>query len=184
MRKLYMFNMVSLDGYFEGINHDLSWHHVDHDFDEFSIQQLYTTDTLFFGRTTYEMMATYWPTEAALNDDPIVSKLMTTTKKYVFSKTLPQANWENTTVIRDDIAAQVQAMKQQEGKEIAIFGSNILGVSLIQAGLIDEFRIMVNPVILGSGTPLFKGLDKRINLKLLQSITFDNGNVLHYYKPE
>jgi dihydrofolate reductase len=101
MRKVIVFNMVSLDGYFEGTNRDINWHVVDDEFNEFALDQLNTLDVLLFGRVTYGLMASYWPTSEALTNDPIIAGKMNTTPKIVFSKTLEKAEWNNTRLIKE-----------------------------------------------------------------------------------
>jgi len=184
MRKLFMFNMVTLDGFFEGPNQDISWHSVDEEFNEFAIQQLNEIGTLLFGRITYELMASYWPTELAISDDPQVAGLMNRLPKVVVSKTLNAADWTNTSLIKDHVADEVSKLKGQSGKDIAIFGSSNLAVTLAEHGLIDEYRMIVNPVFLGQGTPLLQGIKEKLNLKLISTRTFTNGNVLLIYAPE
>ena len=184
MRKVFLFNMTTLDGFFEGPNQDISWHNVDEEFNEFAIDQLNEIDTLLFGRVTYQLMASYWPTEAAINDDPEVAGLMNSLPKIVFSRTLDQADWNNSRLVKENIAEEVLNLKQQPGKDIAIFGSSDLAVTLAESSLIDEYRIIVNPVFLGHGTPLLKGIKEKVNLKLLKARTFKSGNVLLYYEPE
>ena len=181
MRKLFSFNMVTLDGFFAGVNGDINWHNVDAEFNEFAIAQLNEIGTLLFGRVTYQMMASYWPTPDAVKDDPIVAGLMNHLPKIVFSKTLAKAGWENTKLIKDKIAEELTKLKQQSGKDIAVFGSANLMSTLMQMDLIAEHRVMVNPVVLGSGSPLFQNKDK-LNLKLLKTRTFGNGNVLLSYQ--
>ncbi|HJT59829.1 MAG TPA: dihydrofolate reductase family protein [Ktedonobacteraceae bacterium] len=183
MRKVFLFMMISLDGYFEGPNQDISWHNVDEEFNDFAIQQLDELDMLLFGRVTYEGMASFWPTPFAKENDPIVAEKMNTTSKIVVSKTLAQADWQNTRLVKENVAAEIAQLKQQPGKDIAIFGSSDLAVSLLQAGLLDEVRVIINPVILGNGKPLFKGLDEPLKLKLLKTHQFQSGNVLLYYQP-
>lgn len=175
--------MVSLDGFFEGENHDLSWHNVDEEFNDFAISQLNMIDTLLFGRKTYELMTSYWGSESAKNDDPIIAGLMNIIPKIVFSKTLKKAKWMNTNLVKDDVVKEISELKEKPGKDIAIFGSNNLSVFLAENNLIDEFRIMVNPVILGSGTPLFTGAKEKLNLNLIKTTIFKSGNVLLYFKP-
>jgi dihydrofolate reductase len=183
MRKVFLFMMVTLDGFFEGPNHEIDWHNVDEEFNEFAIHQLNEVDTLLFGRVTYEGMASYWPTQFAKENDPIVADKMNTLSKIVFSKTLGKAEWNNSRLVKEHIAEEVSKLKQQQGRDLAIFGSSDLAVSLLQMGLIDELRIMVNPVVLGSGKPLFNGIHEKLNLKLLKTKTFRSGNVLLYYQP-
>ena len=184
MRKVFLFNMTTLDGFFEGPNQDISWHNADEEFNEFAIDQLNESGALLFGRVTYQLMANYWPTESAINDDPIVAGLMNSLPKIVFSKTLDKAEWNNSRLVKENVAEEVLKLKQQPGKDIAIFGSSDLAVTLAKNGLIDEYRIIVNPVFLGDGTPLLKGIKEKINLKLLKTRTFKSGNVLLYYAPE
>lgn len=184
MRKVFLFMMVTLDGYFEGPGQDISWHNVDEEFNEFAIQQLDEIGVLLFGRVTYEMMASFWPTQFAIENDPIVAHKMNSIPKLVFSTTLERADWENSRLVKEHVAEEVARLKQQEGGDLAIFGSAALATSLLEAGLLDELRLMVNPVVLGNGNPLFKGISERLNLKLLKTREFRSGNVLLYYQPE
>lgn len=182
MRKVFLFMMVSLDGYFEGPDHDINWHNVDEEFNEFAIQQTGEVGTLLFGRKTYDLMASYWPTEAAKTDDPEIARLMNNLPKIVFSRTLQGVAWENSSLSTGDAAAVVAKLKGQPGKDIAIFGSSDLAASLAEAGLIDEFRIMVSPVVLGGGTSLLGGIKDKLDLELRRTRTFKSGNVLLYYE--
>lgn len=174
--------MVTLDGFFEGPDGNIDWHNVDEEFNEFAIDQLKTLGALVFGRVTYEGMAGYWPTEAARANDPVVAGYMNGLPKIVFSKTLDKAEWNNTTLVKGEIGAEVAKLRRQPGNDLIIFGSANLAASLTKLGLIDEYRIMLNPVVLGQGTPLFQGIDEKLNLKLLKARTFRSGNVLLYYK--
>ena len=183
MRKVFLFMMVTLDGFFEGPNHEIDWHNVDEEFNEFAIQQLDEIDTLLFGRVTYEGMASYWPTQFAKENDPMVADKMNSVPKLVFSKTLDKAEWNNSRLVKEHIAEELSRLKQQQGGDLAIFGSSDLTVSLLEMGLVDELRIMVNPVVLGSGKRLFEGIHDRLKLRLLKTKTFGSGNVLLYYQP-
>lgn len=183
MRRVLLFMMVTLDGFYEGRDHDINWHNVDEEFNEFAIAQLDEVDTLLFGRKTYEMMASYWPTPGAKQDDPVVSGKMNSLPKVVFSNTLSAADWENTRLVKGSFAQEISSLKAQPGKDLIIFGSSDLAVSFLQQELLDECRIMVNPVVLGEGKTLFDGIDEKINLKLLKTRTFRSGNVLLYYQP-
>ena len=184
MRKMIFFMLTTLDGFYEGPNKEIDWHNVDEEFNEFAIEQLNSVDVLLFGRVTYELMASYWPTPAATTNDPIVADKMNSLPKIVFSKTLSSVEWQNTRLVKENIAEEISKLKQQPGKDLIIFGSSDLAVTLIQHGLIDEYRIMVNPVVLGNGKSLFKGINHKLNLKLLKTKTFRSGNVLLYYQPE
>lgn len=184
MRKIILFNLTSLDGYFEGVNADISWHNVDQEFNEFAIAQLKTADTLLFGRKTYELMEGYWPTQEGIKDNPAIAALMDSFDKIVFSKTLEKTIWNNTKLIKENLSQEVKKLKSIPGRDVFIFGSADLSSTLIDHNLIDEFRVMINPVILGNGTPLFKNINQNINLQLLKTKVFGNGNVLLNYIPK
>ena len=183
MRKVILFNAVTLDGFFAGPNGEIDWHNVDEEFNEFAIDQLNSTDGLIFGRVTYQLMASYWPTPSALTDDPIIADKMNNLPKIVFSKTLEKAEWNNTKLIKGNIAEEISKLKRQPGKDLFVFGSADLASTLTNLGLIDEYRIIVNPVVLGNGKPLFKGIKDKLHLKLVNTKTFRSGNVLLYYEP-
>lgn len=183
MRNLFSFNMISLDGFFEGPNRDINWHNVDEEFNQFAIDQLQAVDTLLFGRVTYELMESYWPTPDAIKNDPEVADLMNRLPKIVFSRTLDRVEWQNSMLVKDNIADVITRLKQQLGKEIALFGSANLMATFMQLDLVDEHRVMVNPLILGSGTQLFQGVQSQQDLRLLKVRTFANGNVLLCYQP-
>jgi dihydrofolate reductase len=183
MRKVFMFNLVTLDGYFEGLNREIDWHNVDAEFNEYAIDMLNSADTLLFGRVTYELMANYWPTPDAIKNDPIVAEKMNTLPKIVFSRTLDKAEWQNTRLVKGALEEEIQKMKKQPGKDMVILGSGSIVSGLAPLGLIDEYRIMVNPVVLGKGKSMFRGIKGRLDMKLLRTWTFRSGNVLLYYEP-
>jgi dihydrofolate reductase len=183
MRKVIVFNMISADGYFEGPNHELGWHNVDATFNDFAVPQLKEADTIVFGRQTYEMMYSFWSSEAALKDDPVVSTMMNDMDKIVFSKSLEKAEWKHTTLLGEDSITAFKARKEQSGKALLILGSSNLCVSLLESNLIDELRLMVNPVVLGKGNTLFAGLKEPKRLRLLDTQTFESGNILLRYVP-
>ncbi|TME39846.1 MAG: dihydrofolate reductase [Chloroflexi bacterium] len=182
MRKVLAFNLISLDGCFEGPDHNIDWHTVDDEFNDFAVQQLADLGMLIFGRVTYDLMASYWPTPAAIESDPHVANQMNALPKIVFSRTRQTVDWTNTRLVSTDAGAEVATLKTQPGKDIALFGSAKLQSSLLQAGQIDELRVMVNPVILGRGTPLFKPED-HLKLSLLDMKRFRSGNVLLTFAP-
>ena len=183
MRKLISFMVVTLDGYTEGPNGEFDWPNVDDEFMEFSISQLNDIDTLLFGRVTYEGMASYWPTPAAIEADPAVAARMNSIPKIVFSNTLDNADWENTTLIKGNVADTLSELKRQPGRDLAVFGSSNFTVSLLEQGLVDELRVMVHPILLGAGKSLFAGLKDRVAVKLQTTTTFSSGNVLLTYRP-
>lgn len=185
-RKVIFQMMVTLDGFFEGPNREIDWHNVDQEFNDYAIDLLNHVDVLLFGRVTYELMASYWPTPSATTDDPIVADKMNSLSKIVFSKTLEKADWNNTRLVKENIPEEISKLKQSlpgQDKDLAIFGSSDLALTFIQHNLIDEYRIIVNPIVLGKGKTLFKGLKDKLDLKLLKTKTFNSGNVLLYYVP-
>jgi dihydrofolate reductase len=182
MSKVILFNMVSLDGFFETLNGDIDWHTVDEEFNDFAANQLDSAEGLIFGRVTYQLMESYWPTPGAVADDPLIAEKMNALPKLVVSRSLEKAAWNNSRLVKD-IAGEIRQLKQQPGRDWLIFGSASLAAGLIAGNLIDEFRIMVAPVVLGKGRTLFEDLHPPLSLKLLSTRTFGNGNVLLVYKP-
>jgi len=138
-------------------------------------------DTLLFGRTTYEMMAGYWPTATA--EDPVIARSMNALPKIVFSSSLKKADWNNTRVMNRIDPGEIARLKEQPGRDMVIYGSGIIVSTLTRLGLIDEYRLIVNPVILGNGKPLFNGLTERLSLKLREAKEMGSGNVLLRYEP-
>jgi dihydrofolate reductase len=180
-----MFNLISLDGYFEGPNKwDINWHQVDDEFNEFSISQLDKAGGLIFGRVTYQGMASYWQSPEALKDDPEVAKRMNSIAKYVFSKTLEQVDWSNSQLINGEAVKELTRIKSEPGKDLFLFGSADLARTFTRNNLIDEYRLMVNPIVLGKGNPLFIDKGSMLKFKLLDTKTFGNGNVLLSYQQE
>ncbi|MBM9575864.1 dihydrofolate reductase [Leptospira sp. 201903070] len=175
--------MVSVDGYFEGPNKEIDWHLVDDEFNEYAFDFLNQIDTLLFGRITYELMENYWTSEEAIENDPQVAQRMNDVEKVVVSRTLKNPKWKNSKLIQGDLEKEIRKIKQQTGKNIAIFGSSDLTLPLIRAGLIDEFRILINPILLGKGKSLFQGLPEAQKLKLEQTKIFKSGNVFLSYRP-
>src|SRR4029453_18883078 len=126
MRKLGVFNLVALDGYFSGPGGDISWHRVDPEFQEYAEKNSTSGNTLLFGRVPYELMAGYWPSPGALKDDPVVAQGMNISPKIVFSRTLKKADWTNTRLVQNDMLGEVRRLKQQPGKDLTILGSGSL----------------------------------------------------------
>lgn len=183
MRRLSVFNLVTLDGFFAGEQGDISWHTVDDEFQELAIHASNSGNVLLFGRVTYELMAGFWPTPEAIKTDPIVAAGMNTSEKIVFSKTLKSADWNNTRLVKDDMIGEVRRLKQQPGKDLTVLGSGSIVAQLAQARLIDEYNVLINPVALGRGKTMFEGVNGRLRLKLISIRTFRNGNVHLKYEP-
>jgi dihydrofolate reductase len=184
MRRLVVFNQITLDGYFTGPNGDFSWaHRNDPEWNAFVEGNASGGGVLVFGRITYELMASFWPTPLALQTNSVVAERMNNLPKVVFSRTLNKAAWNNTRLVKDDIVGAIRAMKQEDGPGMAIMGSGTIVSQLAPTGLIDEYQIVVYPVALGGGRTMFDGINERLDLKLTNSRTFVNGNVLLCYEP-
>jgi len=181
MRKIFLFMHVSLDGYFEGPNHDITWAYQDPDI--FTAKGGDEVDTMLFGHRTYEGMKSFWPTPQAAETQPNLAKFMNEKLKIVASHKPFEPGWNNVRVISQDVPGAVRKLKEQSGKTIAMFGSNNLVVSLMEEGLIDEFQIMVNPVVLGEGTSLFKGLSRHVQLDLRETQKLKSGRIFNKYVP-
>ncbi len=183
MRKVIVFNLVSLDGCFTGEGGDISWHRADDEFQELANEAANSGNTLLFGRVTYQLMAGFWPTPEAIQTDPVVAEGMNRSEKIVFSRTLDAVHWHNTRLVKDDLLGEVRRLKQGRGTPLAVLGSGTIVAQLAEAGLIDEYQILINPVVLGRGRTMFAGIGKQLNLKLIRSRVFGNGNVLLCYEP-
>ena len=184
MRRLMVFNSVTLDGYFSGADGDISWAHRngdDAEWNGFVADNAKGESVLMFGRVTYDLMASYWPTPMAMQNDPAIAGRMNALPKVVFSRTLERAPWQNTTVMKGDLETDVRTIKNQPGPDIAILGSGTIVTQLARRKLIDEFQVVVNPVVLGRGRTMFEGTTAQ--LKLTRTRTFRNGNVLMCYEP-
>ena len=183
MRKLSVFNSVTLDGYFTDKNGDMSWAHQDDpEWNAFVAENASGGGMLLFGRITYEMMASFWPSPAAVEQMPEVAEGMNNSPKIVFSRTMDKATWKNTTVVTGDITAAVRKLKEEPGEPMVILGSGTIVSQLTQAGLIDEYQIALNPIVLGSGRTMFDGVKDKLRLKRTESRSFGNGNVFLCYE--
>jgi dihydrofolate reductase len=187
MRKLLVFIHLTVDGYFADTNGDMSWAHKnneDAEWKAFVAGNASGGGLLLFGRITYELMAGYWPTPSAMQNDPAVAEGINKQPKVVFSRTLDKASWNNTRLVKSDLAAEVRKLKQEPGERIVILGSGSIVSQLAQEGLIDEYQIVVNPIALGKGKTIFDGVKEKLNLRLTKTRIFGNGNVLLCYEPD
>ena len=185
MRKLVLFMHTSLDGFVAGPNGEMDWIHVDEDMFEYAGKQTDQADTALYGRVTYQMMESYWPTAgdqpAATKHDKQHSSWYNKVAKVVLSRTMKGAKLPNTKVISDNVSNEIIQLKQATGQDILIFGSPTAAHTLMTENLIDDYWLFVNPLLLGQGIPLFKGIKDKIKLKLVTSNTFTSGVVcLHY----
>lgn len=164
----------------------MSWAHnakPDAEWDEFIGGNASGGGVLLFGRITYDLMAGYWPTPMAARNMPRVAEGMNRMQKVVFSRTMYTALWNNTKVVKGDLPAEVRKLKSEPGPNMVILGSGSIVAQLAQEGLIDEFQIVVTPLVLGAGRTMFDGVKKTVNLKATKSRSFANGNVVSWYEP-
>jgi dihydrofolate reductase len=178
MRKVIVSMFVTIDGFIAGPNGEMDWVKPDEEFEKYSNDQLGTMDTLLLGRVTFQMFANYWPSQTSESAD-----ILNNLPKVVFSKTLEKVEWKNARLVKENIAEEIQKLKQQPGKGMVIYGGSGIVSTFMQLGLIDEYRLWVHPVVLGSGKPLFKNINDRHNLKLIKSETLKKGVVVLHYQP-
>lgn len=181
MRRLIMWNLMSVDGFFEGSSPwELSFHETvwGKELEELSIRQLRSADCLLFGRRTYEGMATHW--QSAQGE---IAELMNAIPKFVCSRSLDTAEWNNTRLMRNAVEG-VESLKREGNRNVFLFGSADLSRTLIEHGLFDEYRICVAPVLLGTGRPLFQGEAERLALQLQENTTLANGGLVLRYIPK
>ncbi|MGH7613541.1 MAG: dihydrofolate reductase family protein [Gemmatimonadales bacterium] len=184
MSKVIVFNAVTLDGYFVDMKGDMSWAHKnDAEWTAFVADNAQGEAVLVFGRITYEMMASWWPTPQAMQMAPEVAERMNQLPKVVFSRTLDRASWNNTQLVKRDMAGAIRKMKQGPGNDLVIMGSGTIVSQLAQEGLIDEYQIALNPVVLGNGRTMFAGITDKLSLKRTKTRAFANGTVFLCYEP-
>jgi dihydrofolate reductase len=187
MRKLIVFNHISIDGYFTGENGDFRWAHTGNDDPEYAAFVAGNASgggQLLFGRITYDMMAGYWPTAMAEQHDPVVAKAMNDLQKVVFSRTMEKALWKNTKLVKADIESEIRKMKTEPGPGMVIMGSGSIISQLAPEQVIDEYQIIVNPLALGKGRTMFDGVVNMLSLKLISTRTFQNGKVFLRFQPD
>lgn len=179
MRRLVAWNLMSLDGYFEGrTSWELDFHNTawGEELEAFSLEQLGESGMLLFGRRTYEGMAAHWTKATGA-----IADTMNAIEKAVASRTLGTADWNNTRLLKGDAVEAVKGLKAEEGKDICVFGSADLLSSLLAAGLVDEYRLCVAPVVLGGGNPLFKPRESQVNMRLEKTRPLKTGAVILTY---
>ncbi len=182
MRKVLVFNNVSLDGYIADAKGDMSWaHKQDPEWLAFTSENAKGQAEMLFGRLTYEMMAAWWPTAQALQGMPDVARAMNEAPKVVFSRTLREATWQNTRLVKSDPAAEVRRMKAETGPGLLVMGSGTIVSQLTDAGLVDEYQLVLNGIALGRGKKMFD-LREKTPLALVKTRVFKNGNVVLWYE--
>ena len=171
--------VVSLDGFIEGPNKELDWFIDDDETFKYFHDLLDSVDAMLYGRVSYQLMADYWP---AANDE--FAYKMNKMPKIIFSRTLERVGWNNSRLVKENIREEISKIKQQPGKDLVLFAGADIASTFRQLDLIDEYRLLVTPVVLGHGKPLFKDVKDKFSLKLLNTKTFDCGNVLLCYQPD
>jgi dihydrofolate reductase len=191
MRKLFLHMMVSLDGYIEGPNKELDWHFIDEEFEEYSNEMLRSIGGMVLGRKIYQLYLGYWPNAF---DNPSVAdqsnperhleaaRLLHEKPKYVVSNTLKEPGWNQTKILSGNVETEIKKLKDQPGKDLVVFGGASLACSLMDLNLIDEYRLILNPVILGGGKPLFRRRMAKTEMKLTGTRRFKSGAILFVYE--
>lgn len=183
MRKLSVFNQVSLDGFICDAAGDMSWAHKnDAEWQRWVDSNARGGGELVFGRVTYQHMAGFWPTPMAQQSMPELAEHMNRARKIVFSHSLSHADWNNTRLIQTDLGAAVRALKAEAGPPLVVLGSANLVSQLAQLDLIDSLQVVINPIILGAGKAMFTGIKQHLTLTRSESRNFQNGNVALSYE--
>jgi dihydrofolate reductase len=186
MQRLIVFNSTSLDGYFTDAIGEMTFAHnanPDAEWDAFVAGNAGGGGTLLFGRVTYELMAGFWPTPLAAQQMPEVAEGMNNLNKVIFSRTLDKISWSNTRLVKSALVEEIRKLKSEQGKGLAILGSGSIVSQLAPLDLIDEYQVVVVPVILGKGRTMFEGVTNIVPLRLIKTRSFNNGNVLLCYEP-
>jgi len=188
MRKVIVSMNVTLDGYMAGPECELDWHFKswNEEMARATAEQLSRADTILLGGITYRGMASYWTSTPvsllAPREDLDFADMLNRYPKVVFSKSMSTVNWNNSRLAKKDIAVEVDELKHEPGKDMIIYGSGKIVTILTKLGLVDEFRMWVHPVVIGCGKPLFKDLQKALQLQLFKTETFRSGVVILFYE--
>jgi dihydrofolate reductase len=182
MRKIRVFENVSLDGFFTDDKRDMSWAHKrDDEWNAFASSNASGAAELLFGRVTYEMMAAFWPTPEAARMLPDVAAGMNRMQKFVVSKSLKEVKWQQTTLLKGEFLSEARRLKEQAGPDLLVLGSGSIVSQLTEARLVDEYQIVLNPIIVGRGRTLFETVKTKLPLALTSTRQFKNGNVVLTY---
>lgn len=183
MARLSVFNFMTLNGFYKGVDDSIQWHR--HGAEESAYAQVGANSgsILLFGRRTYEMMASFWPTPMAEQMQPEVAKGMNTSSKIVFSRTLKSAAWQNTRIVPTDPVAEIRRLKREQDQPLTILGSGSIVTLCAEHGLADEYQFMIDPVLIGNGTPVARSLSRTVDLVLTSTRAFSSGVVLLTYIP-
>jgi len=183
MKNVIVSNIISLDGFMAGPLGEIDWFTgmADKEFESCAIDLLGSVDTILFGRVTYDLMASYWPTASPGADDPRIIQAMNSYPKVVFSRTMKKAEWTSTRLVRGDATEEVSRLRTQPGRDMVVYGSGSIVSALAEKELVDEYFIFVAPLLLGHGKPLFSGIRGRKPLRLRETRNFGSGLVLLRY---
>ena len=183
MRKLIVFNNITLDGYFTDANGLMHWaHKSDPEWNEFTASNASGGGVLVFGRKTYDLMSSFWPTKQALEMFPKVAEAMNNQPKIVFSRTMDEATWQNTRLMKDNITQELRKLKGEPGPDMVIMGSGTIVSKFTQEKLIDEYHIVTHPIIVGKGRTMFEGVQENVPLRRTKKRTFENGCMFVCYE--
>lgn len=183
MVKLSVSNFISLNGFYKGANEDISWNkQMEEEEHQYAVESLKKGDVLLFGRKTYELMVSYWTSKMALESDPVVAEKMNNSDKIVFSNTLETVGWNKTKLIKGNIVEETKKVKENSKNDITILGSGSIVTQLADAGLIDKYELIVYPLIIGVGTPLFNGIKTKLGLRFSEMKTLKSGTVILSYE--
>ena len=188
MRKIITTTWVTLDGFIAGPNEELDWVIVDEEMGIYEDDLVSAADTLLLGRVTYQSFAGSWPhvpdNPNASEGEKAYARKLNAMRKIVFSKTLPTVEWNNSSLVKEVLPEDITKLKQEPGRDMLIYGSASLVRTLTNHGLIDEYQLLVHPVVLGGGKPRFQDIKQRQKLKLVKTKTFPSGVIGLYYQLE
>ena len=187
MKKIITTTWVTLDGFIAGPNGEMDWVMVDDEMGQYEDNAVSEADTLLLGRVTYQSFAGSWPyvpdNPKASEGEKIYARKLNAMRKVVFSRTLPTVEWNNSSLMREVVPEDIIKLKQEPGRNMLIYGSASLIQTLTNHGLIDEYQLMVHPVVLGGGKAFFHDIEQRQKLKLVKTKTFPTGVIGLYYQP-
>lgn len=186
MRKIKSFNFITLNGYFKGSNEDISWHVHGEEGNSFSEDQLQAQNVLLFGRRTFEMMRDFWTSPLAYDQYPVVAEKMNSSEKIVITNSLEQSDWQNTLIFKGNLIEILKNYKSTPGSDITILGSGSIVSQLTEAGLIDTYQFLIDPLVISDGIGLFDQLKKQMDLHLVDCKIFKKSGqvLLTYHRPE
>ncbi len=178
MRRIKAFNFLTCNGFYKGVNEDTSWHFHGEEGNEYSEEQLKSGNILLFGRKTYEMMYSFWPTKMAAELYPFVAEKMNSSEKIVLSNSLTKAEWNNTSILNGNGIQKISELKSTKGNDFTILGSGSVITQLADAGLIDTYELMIDPFAIGNGTPFLNNIKRKLELRLSDTRIFRKSGIV------